>query len=60
MLNFSWGRGLRNIVEPLNAVVLAVILEKQPNFRRSVGESYTCDRCPSKGAATGENAGVVR
>ena len=31
MLNFGRGWGPRNIVEPLNAAVLAIIPEKRPN-----------------------------
>ncbi len=60
MLNFSRGGRLRNIMEPLNAVVLVVVLEKRPNSRRSVGESYTCDSSPDEGAATGENVDATR
>ena len=40
ILKIGRGGRLRNIVEPLNAVVLAVILEKRPNSARSAGESY--------------------
>ena len=47
-------------MEPLNAVALAVILEKRPNARRSSGESYTCDSSPDEDATTGGNVDVAR
>lgn len=47
-------------MEPLNAVALAAILKKRPNSTHPLAKGYPCDKCLSKGAATGENAGVTR
>jgi hypothetical protein len=56
-----WSRvGPRNIVEPLNAAVLAIIPEKRPNSAALLARRYTCDNSPGKGAAIGENADVAR
>ena len=60
MLHFGWGRGLRNIVEPLNAVVLAIIPEKRPSSADPLARRYACDSSPDEGAATGENVDAAR
>lgn len=59
-MNFGRGWGLRNIVEPLNAAVLAMIPEKRPSSAALLAKSYTCNSSLGKGAATGENADAAR
>ena len=47
-------------MEPLNAVVLVVVLEKRPYSADPLARSYIYDSSPGKGAATGENADAAR
>ncbi len=60
MLSIGREWRLRNIVEPLNAEVLVVILKKRLTSRRSAGKSYTCDSSPDEGATAGENVDAAR
>ena len=36
------------------------LAKKRPNPADPLAKSYTCDRCPGKGAATGENVDAAR
>ena len=59
-MNFGRGWGPRNIVEPLNATVLAIVPEQRPNSVDPLARRYTCDSSPGKGATAGDHADAAR